>query len=97
MDVSPTWKNEYNKQFSLLIITFFLLKKKSDYYMDETNKVRISLLKVSDAFDLYLLGFIIIDKVLFIIIFSILTLCNIPNSSSFVIADRETKAAPKPD
>jgi hypothetical protein len=37
------------------------------------------------------------ESVLLIVISSILTHCNIPNSSSFAIAEIDTKAAPSPD
>ena len=55
------------------------------------------MLKACDALERYLLGFITIDKVLFIVISSIFTQCNIPNSSSLAIAEIDTKAAPNPD
>lgn len=67
------------------------------FMQGDTNKVKISLLKISEALDLYFLGFTIIDKVLFIIISSIFTHWRTPNSNSFAIAETDTNAAPKPD
>jgi len=61
------------------------------------NKVNISLVKFSEAFDLYRLGFKIIHNLRFIFTSSILTQFKRFNSNSFVMAETETKAAPKLD